>query len=75
MVFLPPYGSWLTWIEAASTALRYFALSGTDHRSHDGQNATIGAYVRRRTTHAKPKTNLAPDPTIRTRTHHLAKPT
>jgi hypothetical protein len=29
------YGSWLNWIEAAFAALRYFALNGTDHRSHE----------------------------------------
>ncbi|MGW7671561.1 IS630 family transposase [Streptomyces sp. NPDC054775] len=46
LVFLPTYGSWLNWIEAEFAALRYFALNGTDHRSHDEQNAAIGAYVR-----------------------------
>jgi hypothetical protein len=46
LIFLPTYGSWLNWIEAEFAALRYFALNGTDHRSHDEQNAAIGAYVR-----------------------------
>ena len=32
-MFLPTYSSWLNWIEAEFTALRYFALNGTDHRS------------------------------------------
>lgn len=35
LVFLPAYGSWLNWIEVEFAALRYFALNGTDHRSHD----------------------------------------
>jgi hypothetical protein len=39
LVFLPTYGSWLNWIESEFAALRYFALNGTDHRSHDEQNA------------------------------------
>ena len=39
LVFLPTYGSWLNWIEAEFAALRYFALNGTDHRSHTEQNA------------------------------------
>lgn len=29
--FVPFYGSWLNRIEAQFTALRYFALDGTDH--------------------------------------------
>ena len=46
LVFLPTYGSWLNWIEAEFAALRYFALNGTDHRSHTEQNAAIAGYVR-----------------------------
>jgi hypothetical protein len=34
LVFLPTNASWLNWIECEFTALRYFALNGTDHRSH-----------------------------------------
>ena len=45
-MFLPTYGSWLNWIEAEFAALRYFALNGTDHRSHTEQNAAIAGYVR-----------------------------
>jgi hypothetical protein len=37
-VFLPTYSSWLNWIEAEFAALRYFALNGTDHRSHTEQD-------------------------------------
>jgi transposase len=46
LVFLPTYGSWLNWIEAEFAALRYFALNGTDHRSHTEQNGAIAGYVR-----------------------------
>ncbi|MEU4443378.1 hypothetical protein AB0K14_14055 [Actinosynnema sp. NPDC050801] len=46
LVFLPTYSSWLNWIEAEFTALRYFTLIGTDHRTHTGQNAAIAAYIR-----------------------------
>lgn len=46
LVFLPTYGSWLNWIESEFAALHYFALNGTDHRSHSEQNAAIDAYVR-----------------------------
>ncbi|MBS9376039.1 hypothetical protein GON09_005060 [Rhodococcus sp. B50] len=80
LVLLPTYGSWLNWIESESesefAALRYFALNGTDHRSHADQNAAIAAYVRWRNAHADPKTNFAPDSPIRTWTeypHYLAK--
>jgi transposase len=72
-VFLPAYGSWPNRIEAGFAALRYFALYGTDHRSHDEQNAAIAAYVRWRNTRAEPKTNLAPGSPIRQWTQHPAK--
>lgn len=49
LVFLPTYSSWLNWIESEFAALRYFALNGTDHRSHNEQDAAIGAYVARQT--------------------------
>jgi transposase len=73
LVFLPTYGSWLNWIESEFAALRYFALNGTDHRSHGEQNAAIGAYIRWRNAHADPKTNFAPDSPIRTWTDYPAK--
>ncbi|WP_228646210.1 hypothetical protein [Microtetraspora sp. AC03309] len=56
LVFLPTYGSWLNWIESEFAALRYYALNGTDHRSHDEQNAAIGAYVRWRNARAAART-------------------
>jgi transposase len=73
LVFLPTYGSWLNWIEAEFAALRYFALGGTDHRSHAEQNAAIAAYVRRRNRRARPKVNFATDSPIRTWTGYPAK--
>ena len=73
LVFLPTYGSWLNWIESEFAALRYFALNGTDHRSHDEQNAAIAAYVRWHNTRAEPKTNFAPDSAIRSWTDYPAR--
>ncbi len=34
LAYVPFYASWLNRIEAQFTALRYFALDGTDHPSH-----------------------------------------
>jgi transposase len=66
LVFRPTYGSWLNWVESEFAALRYFALNGTDHRSHGEQNAAIGAYVRWRNARAEPKASFAPDSPTRT---------
>ncbi|MFI2279615.1 IS630 family transposase [Nocardia beijingensis] len=65
LVFLPTYSSWLNWIESEFAALRYFALSGTDHRSHDEQDAAIGAYIRWSNQHARPKRDFAVNSKIR----------
>ncbi|MFI6802807.1 transposase [Streptosporangium canum] len=73
LVFLPTYGSWLNWIESEFAALRYYALNGTDHRSHDEQNAAIGAYVRRRNVRAQPKTNFAASSPVRRWTGYPTK--
>lgn len=45
LVLLPTCASWLNWIEAEFAAVRYFALGGTDHRSHAEQDAAIGDYI------------------------------
>jgi transposase len=74
LVFLPTYGSWLNWIESEFAALRYFALNGTDHRSHGEQNAAIAAYIRWRNARAEPKTAFAPESPIRAWTQYPAKP-
>ncbi|GGY77706.1 hypothetical protein OHA57_38370 (plasmid) [Streptomyces anulatus] len=49
------------------------ACNGTDHRSHDEQNAAISAYIRWRNARAEPKANFAPDSPIRTWTEYPAK--
>lgn len=73
LVFLPTYGSWLNWIEAEFAALRYFALNGTDHRSHAEQNAAIAAYVRWRNARAEPKVDFAVGSPIRSWTDYPVK--
>ena len=73
LVFTPTYGSWLNWIEAEFAALRYFALNGTDHRSHTEQNAAIAGYVRWRNNRAQSKVNFAVDSPIRTWTDYPVK--
>ncbi|MFF3264743.1 transposase [Streptomyces sp. NPDC002932] len=74
LVFLPTYGSWLNWIESEFAALRYFALNGTDHRSHGEQHAAIAAHIRWRNARAEPKTAFAPESPIRAWTQYPAKP-
>jgi transposase len=66
LVFLPTYASWLNWIEPEFAALRYFALSGTDHHTHAWQGEMIDRYMRWRNAHAQPKLNFAPHSIIRT---------
>ncbi len=73
LVCPPTYGSWLKWIEAGSAALRYFALSGTDHRGHTEQDSVINAHIRWHNTRAKPQTGFATDSPIRTWTPYPAK--
>ena len=53
--YVPTNASWLNRIEAQFQALRYFALDGTDHRSHDEQNSMIRRYIawRNRNAHDK----------------------
>jgi transposase len=70
LVFLPTYASWLNWIEPEFTALRYFALNGTDHRTHAWQGEMIGRYMRWRNARAQPKTNFAAESVIRTWTSY-----
>ena len=42
---MPFYASWLNRIEAQFHALRYFALDGTDHPSHEAQSRMIRRYI------------------------------
>ena len=48
----PTNSSWLNRIEAQFTALRYFALDGTDHASHKEQASMIRRYIIWRNNHA-----------------------
>jgi transposase len=45
LAYTPFYGSWLNRIEAQFTALRYFALDGTDHGTHRHQARMIRRYI------------------------------
>jgi transposase len=51
----PTNSSWLNRIEAQFTALRRFALDGTDHRSHKEQASMIRRYIIWRNQHAADK--------------------
>lgn len=50
---MPFYASWLNRIEAQFTALRYSALDGTDHESHEAQARMIRRYIAWRNRHAR----------------------
>ena len=52
LAYVPFYASWLNRIEAQFTALRYFALDGTDHPSHAAQGRMIRRYIAWRNRHA-----------------------
>jgi hypothetical protein len=45
LAYVPTNASWLNRIEAQFTALRYFALDGTDHASHTEQASMIRRYI------------------------------
>jgi transposase len=70
LVFLPTYASWLNWIESEFAAVRYFALNGTDHRTHAEQGDAIAGYMRWRNARSEPKRDFAPDSVIRTWTDY-----
>jgi hypothetical protein len=52
IAYTPTNSSWLNRIEAQFTALRYFALDGTDHASHAEQASMIRRYIIWRNNHA-----------------------
>ncbi|UZG60281.1 IS630 family transposase [Rhodococcus opacus] len=52
IAYTPTNSSWLNRIEAQFTALRYFALDGTDHASHREQSSIIRGYLLWRNKHA-----------------------
>ena len=45
IAYTPTNSSWLNRMEAQFTALRYFALNGTDHASHQEQASMIRRYI------------------------------
>jgi len=45
LAYVPFYASWLNRIEAQFQALRYFALDGTDHPTHQEQGRMIRRYI------------------------------
>jgi transposase len=53
LAYVPFYASWLNRIEAQFAALRYFALDGTDHDSHEAQGRMIRRYIAWRNRNAK----------------------
>jgi transposase len=52
IAYTPTNSSWLNRIEAQFTALRYFALDGTDHASHKEQASMIRRHIIWRNNHA-----------------------
>jgi hypothetical protein len=50
--YTPANASWLNRIEPQLTALRYFALDGTDHATHQEQGSMIRRYITWRNNHA-----------------------
>jgi hypothetical protein len=48
---VPANASLLNLIKCHFTALRYFPLNGTDHRSHEEQNSMIHRYIAWRNRH------------------------
>ena len=52
IAYTPTNSSWLNRREAQFTALRYFALDGTDHASHKEQASMIRRYIIWRNNHA-----------------------
>ena len=52
IAYTPANASWLNRIEAQLTALRYFALDGSDHASHEEQASMIRRYIIWRNNHA-----------------------
>jgi hypothetical protein len=64
-LFTPSNASWLNWIEAEFTALRYFTLDGSDYPRHAAQEAAIACYIRWSNKRARPKGRFAAGSKIR----------
>ena len=56
LAYVPTNASWLNRIECQFTALRYFALDGTDHASHQEQGRMIRRYIAWRNRNAHDRT-------------------
>jgi len=52
IAYTPTNSSWLNRVEAQFTALRYFALDGTGHATHQEQGSMIRRYIIWRNNHA-----------------------
>jgi hypothetical protein len=52
IAYTPTNSSWLNRTEAQFTALRYFALDGTDHTTHKERASMIRRYIIWRNKHA-----------------------
>ena len=52
IAYTPTNASWWNRIEEQFTALRYFALDGTDHATHQEQASMIRRYIVWRNNHA-----------------------
>ncbi|HYB29897.1 MAG TPA: IS630 family transposase [Solirubrobacteraceae bacterium] len=53
LVYVPSNASWLNRIEPQFTGLRYFALDGTDHPTHEAQGRAIRRYIAWRNRHPR----------------------
>ena len=51
LAYMPTNASFLSRVECHFTALRYFALNGTDHRSHEEQISMTRRYIAWRNRH------------------------
>ena len=70
LVFLPTCAWWLNQVESEFAAVHYFALNGTEHRTHTEQGDAIARYMRWRNARAHPKRKFAPGSVIRTWTDY-----
>ncbi|WP_307794349.1 transposase [Arthrobacter cavernae] len=68
LAYVPFYSSWLNRIEPQFTALRYFALDGTDHPSHTAQAGMIRRFISWRNHHTT-------DPKLRKVIHRASNQT
>jgi hypothetical protein len=65
LVFMPSNASWLNWIEAEFTALRYFTLDGSDDPLPRRPAGRDRGYIRWANRRARPKRGFAVGSKIR----------